>query len=152
MNNVEISGYLGADPVTRNTSGGKTVANARLASTDKWTDNEGNKREETTWVDFEAWGGWADSLGAAGKGDHVVIVGKLKLDEWEDKETKQKRSKLKVKATEVYLTRRADKQGGGDHEEGSGSSSNGRQSPPQRQPAPQRGQPAPQQEMFTSDL
>jgi len=152
MNNSEISGYLGADPVVRHTQGGKTVANGRLANTEKWKDASGNQKEETTWVDFDAWGGWADSVGQFKKGDHVVVYGKLKLDEWTDKDSGQKRSKLKISAQEVYKTVRTNKGGDDSGPPEESSAPQGRQAPPQRQ-APAQRQAAPQSaEMFTADL
>jgi single-strand DNA-binding protein len=140
MNNVVISGNLGADPETKYTASGKKVTHGRLANNERWTDREGNKHEATTWVDFEVWGGWADALDSCSKGDQVVVYGKLALDEWVDA-SGQKRSKLKIKASEVYTTRKS----GAPQEE---PDMQPRQAIPQRQAPPQRHV----QQSFTADL
>lgn len=87
MNDVKLSGNLCADPEMRYTQGGKPVCNGRLASNKKWKDNEGNQHESTVFIDFDCWGGWAESLGRCSKGDQVVVTGELKLDEWSDRKS-----------------------------------------------------------------
>ena len=59
--------------------------------------SNGEQKEEVTFVDVEAWGRQAETIGQyMSKGKPIFIEGRLKLDSWEDKETHQKRSKMKV--------------------------------------------------------
>ena len=62
----------------------------------KFKDREGNMREETTFVDCEAWGRTAEVMAQyLSKGKPVFVDGRLKLDQWQDKDGNN-RSKLKV--------------------------------------------------------
>jgi len=62
-----------------------------------WTTESGEKKEEVTFVDVDVWGRQAETIGQyMAKGRPIFIEGRLKLDQWDDKESGQKRSKLKV--------------------------------------------------------
>ena len=78
--------------------GGMAVADVGLAVNHTWTDKQTNQRkEEVTFVDVTLWGRTAEIAGEyLAKGRQVLIEGRLKLDQWDDKETGQKRNKLKV--------------------------------------------------------
>ncbi len=97
FNKVILMGNLTRDPEVRYTQGGTAVSEIGLAVNDKRKDAKGEWVEETTFVDVTLWGRTAEIAGEyLGKGSSVLVEGRLKLDSWEDKNTKQKVSKLKV--------------------------------------------------------
>lgn len=97
-NKVILVGNLTRDPQVRYTSGGTAVADVGLAVNRTWFDKQSQqKREDVTFVDVTLWGRQAEVANEyLAKGRSVLIEGRLQLDQWEDKETGQKRSKLKV--------------------------------------------------------
>ena len=103
VNRVILVGNLGKDPEVRYTSGGQAVANLRIATSRSWTDKQsGQKKEETEWHDVEVWGKQAEQCGEyLAKGRQVYVEGRLKTDKWQDKQTNQERSKVKVVAENV---------------------------------------------------
>lgn len=103
VNRVILVGNLGKDPEVRYTSGGQAVANLRIATSRSWTDKQsGQKKEETEWHDVEVWGKQAEQCGEyLAKGRQVYVEGRLKTDKWQDKQTNQERSKVKVVAESV---------------------------------------------------
>ncbi len=103
VNRVILVGNLGKDPEVRYTSGGQAVANLRIATSRSWTDKQsGQKKEETEWHDVEVWGKQAEQCGEyLAKGRQVYVEGRLKTDKWQDKQTNQERSKVKVVAETV---------------------------------------------------
>ena len=97
LNKVFIGGNITRDIELRNLPGGQAIAQIGLAVNRSWTGTDGQKKEETTFIDCEAWGKTAEVMHKyLAKGRPVFIEGRLKLDQWDDKETGQKRSKLKV--------------------------------------------------------
>ena len=98
LNKVFLMGNLTRDPELRYTPSGMAVASFGLAVNHRWKDKtSGEMREEVTFVDLDAWGKQAELAGQyLAKGRPLFVEGRLKLDQWEDRETKQKRSKLKV--------------------------------------------------------
>lgn len=97
FNRVYLMGNLTRDPELRHTPGNQAVANLGVAVNRRWRSPEGEMREETTFVDCEAWGKTAETLCRfLKKGRPIFIEGRLKLDQWEDKETGKKQSKLRV--------------------------------------------------------
>lgn len=86
------------DAEVRYTPGGTAVAEIGLAVNRQWFDKASNsRREEVTFVDVTLWGRTAEVAAEyTGKGSQVLIEGRLQTDSWEDKQTGQKRSKLKV--------------------------------------------------------
>jgi single-strand DNA-binding protein len=105
FNKVILVGNLTRDPEVRYTTGGTAVTELGLAVSRQWTDRGSNERkEETTFVDVTLWGRTAEIAGEyLAKGRPVLIEGRLQLDQWEDKETGQKRSKLKVVGETLQL-------------------------------------------------
>lgn len=97
LNRVMLMGNLTRDPELRYLPNGNTaVAALGLAINRKWKDKAGAAQEEVTFIDCEAFGRTAEVLNQyLKKGRPVYIEGRLKLDQWTDKEG-QKRSKLKV--------------------------------------------------------
>lgn len=96
-NKVLLMGNLTRDIEIRHTTGNQAVANIGLAVNRKWKSAEGEWREETTFVDCEAWGRTAETMSKyLQKGRPVFIEGRLKLDTWQDKNDGSNRSKLRV--------------------------------------------------------
>lgn len=105
FNKVILVGNLTRDPEVRYTTGGTAVTDIGLAVSRNWTDKSSNeRREETTFVDVTLWGRTAEIAGEyLSKGRPVLIEGRLQLDQWEDRESGQKRSKLKVVGESMQL-------------------------------------------------
>ena len=96
LNKVLLIGNLTRDPEVRLLSSGRPVCNFGLALNRNYKDAEGNRREETTFVDVECFGPRAEAIGKYfSKGKPMFIEGRLKLDQWESKEG-EKRSALRV--------------------------------------------------------
>lgn len=98
FNKVIILGNMTRDPQVKYTPGGTAVAEIGLAVNRTWFDKQSNsKKEEVTFVDVTLWGKTAEIAGEyLEKGRSVMIEGRLQLDTWDDKESGQKRSKLRV--------------------------------------------------------
>ena len=97
FNKVILMGNLTRDPELRYTPKGTAVAKLGLAVNRVWRDTEGQQQDETTFVDVDAFGKQAETLGQyMQKGRPILVEGRLKLDQWEDKNTGQRRSKLGV--------------------------------------------------------
>ena len=98
FNKVILVGNLTRDPQVKYTTGGTAVTEIGLAVNRQWFDKQSNSRkEETTFVDVTLWGRTAEVAGEyLSKGKQVLIEGRLQLDTWDDRESGQKRSKLRV--------------------------------------------------------
>ena len=97
FNKVLLMGNLTRDPEVRYTPKGTAIATIGLAVNRMWTTESGEKKEEVTFVDVDVWGKQAETIGQyLSKGRPIFIEGRLRLDQWDDKESGQKRSKLKV--------------------------------------------------------
>jgi single-strand DNA-binding protein len=82
-NHVDLIGHLGADPEIRKTQSGDTVANIRLATSERWRDKEGRKQERTEWHTLIMWAGLADVAEKyLKKGALVHVDGKLQTRKW----------------------------------------------------------------------
>jgi single-strand DNA-binding protein len=136
-----LVGNLTRDPQVRYTPGGKAVAEIGLAVNRTWYDKQANQRkEDVTFIDVTLWDRQAEIAGEyLSKGRSVLIEGRLQLDQWEDKNTGEKRSKLRV-VGEVMQMLGGRGEGGGDF---SGSGSGPRRSAPastrgnrQQEPSP----------------
>ncbi|HTS17157.1 MAG TPA: single-stranded DNA-binding protein [Verrucomicrobiae bacterium] len=96
-NKVLLMGNLTRDPEVRYTPKGTAIANVGLAVNRRWTTETGEQKEEVTFVDVEVWGRQAETVGQyLSKGKPIFVEGRLRLDSWDDKESGQKKSKLKV--------------------------------------------------------
>jgi single-strand DNA-binding protein len=97
FNKVILMGNLTRDPELRYTPKGTAVAKLGLAVNRSWRNADGQQQDETTFVDVDAFGKQAETLGQyMQKGRPILVEGRLKLDQWEDKNTGQNRSKLGV--------------------------------------------------------
>lgn len=96
FNQVILLGNLTRDVELKHTPSNQAVANIGLAMNRQYQTRDGERREETTFVDCEAWGRQAEVMAQyLAKGRPVFIQGRLKLDTWQDQQG-QNRSKLKV--------------------------------------------------------
>jgi single-strand DNA-binding protein len=97
LNKVFLIGNLTRDPELRVTPKGTAICQFGLAVNRQFKDESGQNRDETTFVDIEAWGKQGELVAKyLTKGSPAMVEGRLKFDQWEDKQTQQKRSKLKV--------------------------------------------------------
>lgn len=104
FNKVILVGNLTRDPELRYTPKGTAVAKIGLAVNRVWTSESGEKKEEVTFVDVDVFGRTAENVGQyMRKGRPILIEGRLKLDQWDDKQTGQKKSKLGVVAETVQF-------------------------------------------------
>lgn len=97
FNKVILAGNLTRDPELRYTPKGTAIARIGMAINRSWKTETGETKEEVTFVDVDAWGRHAEVIAQyMRKGRPLLIEGRLRLDQWEDKNTHQKQSKLKV--------------------------------------------------------
>ena len=97
FNKVILAGNLTRDPELRYTPNGKAIAKFGLAINRNWTTETGEKKEEVTFVDIDSFGRQAEVISQyLKKGRPVLVEGRLKLDQWDDKQSGQKRSRLGV--------------------------------------------------------
>lgn len=104
LNKVILIGNLTRDPELRYSPKGTAIAKLGLAVNRTWTNEAGEKKEDVTFVDVDVFGRTAENCGKyLAKGRTALIEGRLKLDQWDDKQTGQKRSKLGVVADQVQF-------------------------------------------------
>ena len=97
FNKVILVGNLTRDPELRYTPKGLAIAKLGLAVNRVWKNEAGENKEEVTFVDIDAFGKQAETIGQyLKKGRPILIEGRLRLDQWDDKQTGQKRSRLGV--------------------------------------------------------
>ena len=120
-NKVLLLGNLTRDPEVRYTPKGTAVTDLGIAVNRQYTLDTGEKREEVTFVDVTFWGRTAEVAAEyLRKGRSVFIEGRLQLDTWDDKQSGQKRSKLKVIGEMMQMLGARPGGGGGGGEEGGG--------------------------------
>tara|TARA_R110002096_G_scaffold240324_6_gene432123 strand:- start:4827 stop:5387 length:561 start_codon:yes stop_codon:yes gene_type:complete len=148
LNKVQLMGNITRDPEVRYTPKGTAVTDIGLAINRNYTLDDGEKREETTFVDITFWGRQAEVIGEyMKKGRPLYVEGRLQLDQWEDKTSGQQRSRLKVIGDNFQFLGGRDDGGGGGGQRGGGQPQQQQAAPPQQnhqQAAPQQA--APQQE------
>ena len=111
LNEVIVSGRVTRDAELRYTPSGTAVTDVTIASNRVWS-KDSEKQEETTFVDVTIWGRQAETLSEyLLKGRHLMVVGRLKLNKWENSEG-EKRSKMTVVADKVNLTPGGGNKGG----------------------------------------
>jgi single-strand DNA-binding protein len=104
LNRVLLIGNLTRDPEVRYTPKGTAVTEIGLAVNRVYSGEDGEKKEEVTFVDVTLWARQAEVAGQyLKKGRPVFIEGRLQLDSWDDKQTGQKRSRLRVVAENLQL-------------------------------------------------
>jgi single-strand DNA-binding protein len=104
VNKVFLLGNLTRDPEVRYTPKGSAVCDLAVAVNRQYTLETGEKREEVTYVDIVLWARLAEIAGEyLKKGRPVFIEGRLQMDTWEDKQSGQKRTKMRVVAENMQL-------------------------------------------------
>jgi single-strand DNA-binding protein len=112
LNKVLLMGNLTRDPELRVTPKGTPICQFSLAINRKFKMESGESREEVVFVDVEAWGKQGEAIAKyVTKGRPLFVEGRLKMDQWEDKNTKEKRSKMKVVLEQFEFL--GDNRGGG---------------------------------------
>lgn len=102
LNKVFIAGRLTHDPDLKYISSGRAVCRIRIANSRYYRSKEGERKEESTFVDVSMWDKQAEFVGEKlKKGRPVLVEGRLKSDMWDDKTTGQKRSKIEISAIRV---------------------------------------------------
>lgn len=151
LNKVMLIGNLTRDPELRVTPKGTAICTFSLAVNRKFKDESGGEREEVTYVDIEAWGKAGENISKyCTKGRPLFVEGRLRLDQWEDKNTKEKRSRMKVVCENFQFLG----SGGQRSEAGNGGGEGGESrynAPAPRNAAPSRPAPA-QQENLDEDV
>jgi single-strand DNA-binding protein len=133
-NRVLLIGNLTRDPEVRYTGSGTAIARLGIAVNRRYRDRDDQWQEETTFVDVEVWGRQGENCNQyLSKGRSVFVEGRLKLDQWQDRNTGQNRSRLTVVGERVQFLG-----GPGDGDGGRGRSSSNR--------APARSAPPPRQQ------
>jgi len=103
VNKAILVGNLGRDAEMRFTSGGTPVATVSLATTERFTDRDGQKKEDTQWHRVVIWGKMAESIHEyLTKGKQIYVEGRIQTREWTDKEGKQART-TEIRADRVVL-------------------------------------------------
>jgi single-strand DNA-binding protein len=132
LNRVLLIGNLTRDPEVRYTPKGTAVADIGIAVNRVYSGEDGEKKEEVTFIDVTLWARQAEvAQEYLKKGRQVFIEGRLQLDTWDDKQTGQKRSRLRVVAENMQMLGSR-----GESEAGSTAPSTQRRTtppPPQRQ-------------------
>jgi len=104
LNRVFLMGNLTRDPEIRYTPKGTAVADITLAINRVWTNDSGQRQEETLFIEVTLWGRQAElAQQYLYKGRPLFVEGRLQMDAWEDKQTGQKRSKIKIVAENIQL-------------------------------------------------
>ena len=113
LNKVMLIGNLGKDPELRFTPSGRAVARFSLATSESWTDQQGQKQDRTEWHNVVVWGKQAESCGQyLSKGRQVFIEGSIRSRQYDDKEG-QKRYITEVIAQRVQFLGGGRGEGGG---------------------------------------
>ncbi len=104
LNKVMLIGNLTQDPEVRRTPSGTAVSTLRMAVNESYQNKAGEKVERTVFLDVDVWDRQAENCQQyLSKGSPIFVEGRLQLDSWDDKETGQKRSRLKVRAERVQF-------------------------------------------------
>lgn len=115
LNKVFLIGNLGKDPEVRFTSNGKAVAKFSVATSERWTDPDGNKQERTEWHNVVVWGKQAETCGQyLSKGRQVFIEGSVRSRQYDDKDGNKKYITEIVARDVRFLGSKGDGARGGD--------------------------------------
>lgn len=116
LNKVFLIGRLTHDPELRYTPNGAAVSDLRLATSRVYSTKEGDRREETLYIDITVWNRQAENCCQyLKKGSQIHVDGFLKMDSWEDRNTGEKRTKIRVEGDRVQFldSRRGGEDSGG---------------------------------------
>lgn len=142
LNNVVIAGRLTRDPELKYISSGRAVCKVTIANSRFYKDKNGERKEDTSFVDATVWDKMAEFVGERlKKGRPVIVEGRLKSDSWEDKATGQKRTKIEIAAQRISPldwdeNSRGGSGGGGNYAAGGGGGYGGESNRPSSSSAP----------------
>lgn len=156
LNKVMLMGNLTRDPELRVTPKGTPICQFSLAINRQFKMESGESREEVIYVDVEAWGKQGETIAKyMTKGRPLYVEGRLRLDQWEDKNTKEKKSRMKVVLEQFQFLgdNRGATGGGGGATGGGGAAAEGGDPPERHAPPPRSTPPAkPPQENLEEDV
>lgn len=113
MNRVTLLGNLTADPELKYTPGGKEVVEFSIAVTERWKTESGEQKESTFFGRCVCWGARGKAFAEYHKkGQKALIEGKLRTEEWDDKETNKKRSATRILVEAWHFVNQAPKSAG----------------------------------------
>ena len=149
LNKVFLMGRLTFDPELRYTPSGSAVTDLRMATSRTWTGKDGDRKEETLFIDVTVWDRQAENCCQyLKKGSQVHVEGYLKSESWES-QTGEKRSKIKVEADRVQFLDRREQQSSsepaGQYDEGAAPAREPRRAPAAAASRSEYSQPAPAQ-------
>ena len=120
VNKAILVGNLGRDPELRHTQNGQAVVNFTLATSEAWTDKNGERVERTEWHRIVVWGKTGEMCAQyLSKGRTVYVEGRIQTREWEDKDG-NKRYTTEINAQTVNFIGPRVGGGGGAEPSGSG--------------------------------
>ncbi len=128
MNKAILIGRLGKDPDLSYTQSGTPRCRFSIATSEKYTDNSGQKQERTEWHNIVVWGKQGEVCAKyLAKGRMVGIEGKIQTRSWDDQQTGQKKYMTEINGDRVHFLPGGQQQGGGGNYRGGGSGDNGQQ-------------------------
>lgn len=112
INKVILLGTLGADPDLRQTSNGVSVCAVSIATSETWTDKQGERQEKTEWHKLVAWGKTGELIAQYfGKGSRIMVEGSLQTRSFDDKEG-NKRYVTEIKVDSFHFVDKKQSSGG----------------------------------------
>ena len=142
LNKVILIGNIGRDPELRYTASGQPVANFSLATSESWTNRDGEREQRTEWHRIVAWGRLAEICGEhLSKGKQVYIEGRLQTREWEDRDGNKRRTTEVTAQQLLMLGRRGDTPSGGGPETDDAPSGDGPETEGPPESGPKEGGP-----------
>ena len=127
VNKVILVGNLGRDPEMRSLPSGQPVANFSVATSRRYKDRDGNRKDETEWHNVVCFGKQAEIAGQyLTKGKMIFVEGRIQTRSWEDKEgKKQYRTEIICENFQMLGSKGDGGGGGGQRESGAGAPSGG---------------------------
>lgn len=99
INKAIVMGTLGKDPELRQTNNGKSVCSFSLATSETWTDAQGERQERTEWHNCTAWGKTGELIAQYfGKGSRIMVEGSLQTDKYKKDGIEQQRTQIRVES------------------------------------------------------
>ncbi len=125
INKVIIVGRLGSDPEMKAVGQGSTVTRLSVATSESWTDKNGQKQERTEWHRVTVWGKLAELCGKyLAKGKQVYVEGKLQTRSWEDNGQKKYATDIVAQTVQFLSAGGASAGAGNNQDTGMNQSSN----------------------------
>lgn len=104
LNQCVFAGNLTAEPELRYSPKGTAIVNGSLAVNRKWTGDDGQLKEEVAFIPFVAFNKTAENLAKfCAKGSNQCLTGRMRLEQWDDKQTGQKRSRLVLLVEQLHI-------------------------------------------------